>query len=355
MDAVEFAGRLLNAVLGAQEVQAVYLGDRLGWYEALAEAGPLTSVQLAESTGTAERYAREWLEHQAVCGYVAVDDVGAGPTERRYTLPGGHAEVLTDVDSLAYVVPLARFTGGLGRHMDRFVEAYRTGGGVGWEELGQEPREAQAAANRPVFLRQLGQEILPSIADVHERLSAGGKVADLGCGGGWSSIAIALAYPGVTVDGFDIDAPSIDMARGNAAEAGVADRVRFHHADGTALPDGDGAYAAVFAFECVHDLADPVSFLATMGRLAAEDGAVIVMDERTEERFTAPGSELERLFYGYSLTCCLPDGLSRQPSVGTGTVMRPDTLAGYAKKAAFSATEILPVEHDFFRFYRLHR
>jgi 2-polyprenyl-3-methyl-5-hydroxy-6-metoxy-1,4-benzoquinol methylase len=181
-------------------------------------------------------------------------------------------------------------------------------------------------------------------------------VADLGCGGGWSSIAIALAYPGVTVDGFDVDAPSIDMARRHAAEAGVDDRVRFHHADGTALPDGDddaGDYAAVFAFECVHDLADPVSFLATMGRLAGDDGAVIVMDERTEERFTAPGSELERLFYGYSLTFCLPDGLSRRPSVGTGTVMRPDTLAAYAKEAGFSATEVLPVEHDFFRFYRL--
>jgi hypothetical protein len=98
-----------------------------------------------------------------------------------------------------------------------------------------------------------------------------------------------------------------------------------------------------------------VSFLATMGRLAGGDGAVIVMDERTEERFTAPAGELERLFYGYSLTCCLPDGLSRQPSAGTGTVMRPDTLAGYAKDAGFSATEVLPVEHDFFRFYRLCR
>lgn len=159
----EFAGRLLTAVLGAQEVQAVYLGDRLGWYRALAAGSPLTSVELAKQTSTAERYAREWLEHQAVCGYVTVDDAGAAPTERLYRLPAGHAEVLTDADSLAYVAPLARFVAGVGKHLDRLAGAYRSGGGVSWEELGEDPREAQAAANRPLFLHQLGAalEVLP--------------------------------------------------------------------------------------------------------------------------------------------------------------------------------------------------
>lgn len=144
----EFAGRLLTAVLGAQEVQAVYLGDLLGWYRALAAGSPLTSVELAKQTSTAERYAREWLEHQAVCGYVTVDDAGAAPTERLYRLPAGHAEVLTDADSLAYVAPLARFVAGVGKHLDRLAGAYRSGGGVSWEELGEDPREAQAATAR---------------------------------------------------------------------------------------------------------------------------------------------------------------------------------------------------------------
>jgi 2-polyprenyl-3-methyl-5-hydroxy-6-metoxy-1,4-benzoquinol methylase len=351
----EFAGRLLGAILGAQETQAVYLGDRLGWYRALAGAGPLTSVELADRTGTAERYAREWLEHQAVCGYLTVDDAGAHPTERRYRLPGGHAEVLTDEDSLAFVAPIARFVAGVGRHLDLLVDAYRSGGGVSWERLGDDAREAQAAANRPLFLHQLGQEILPSLPDVHARLAGGGRVADVGCGGGWSSIGIALSYPEVTVDGFDIDAPSVEMARRHAAEAGVADRVRFHVADGAGLFTDTGyAYDAVFAFECVHELANPIGFLTAMRRLAGSDGIVIVMDERTEERFTAPAGEVERLLYGYSLMCCLPDGLSHQPSAGTGTVMRPDTLAAYATAAGFSAAEVLAVEHDFFRFYRLH-
>lgn len=349
-----FAERIFGAVLGAQEMQAAYLGDRLGWYRALAQDGPLTSVELAERTGSAERYAREWLEHQAVCGYVTVDDAEAAATARRYTLPAGHAEVLTNEDSLSFLVPFARFVGGLGIHIDELAAAYRDGSGVSWATLGDGPREAQAAANRPLFLHQLGQELLPAVPDLHERLQAGGRVADVGCGAGWSAIGIARSYPEATVEGFDPDEPSIEMGRRNAAEYGVADRVRLHVADGAEVAPED-TYDAVFAFECIHDLSDPVAVLGTMRRLAGEQGAVVVMDERTEDRFTAPGSELERLFYGFSLTCCLPDGLSQDPSEGTGTVMRADTLAGYARRAGYSGVEVLPIEHDTFRFYRLHQ
>jgi SAM-dependent methyltransferase len=348
-----FAERLLGAALGAMEVQAVYLGDRLGWYRALATHGPLTSPELAERTGCAERYAREWLEHQAVAGYLTVEDPHAGPTSRRYRLPAPHAEVLTDVDSLSYLGPLARFIVGSGRHIDALSEAYRTGGGVSWATLGEDLREAQGAMNRPLFLHQLGQDYLPQIDDLHERLGvAGARVADVGCGLGWSAIGIARAYPGVTVDGFDLDAPSIETAQRNAADAGVADRVHFALADaGNAAPDR--RYDAVFAFECLHDMPDPVGVLAAMRGLAGESGIVVVMDERAEDYFTAPGSEIERLLYGFSLICCLPDGMSHQPSAATGTVMRADTLADYATAAGFDRVETLPLEHDLFRFYRL--
>jgi SAM-dependent methyltransferase len=352
-DPESFAERVFAAVLGAQEVQAAYLGDRLGWYRALAEVGPLTSVELAERTGTAERYAREWLEHQAACAWVTVDDPAAAPTERRFALPDAHAEVLTDDDSLAFAAPFARFAGGLGLHLDTIAEAYRTGAGVSWAELGDDPREAQAAANRPLFLHELAREVLPSIPDVAARLDAGGRVADVGCGAGWSSIGIARQHPGVTVDGFDLDGPSVEMARRHAAEAGVADRVRFRQAD-AATVDGE-PYDVVLALECIHDLGDPVGVLAAMGRLAGDDGVVVVMDERVGERFAGPADEVERLFYGFSLTCCLPDGLSHEGSVGTGTVMRPATLAGYAAEAGFAEVEVLDVDNDFFRFYRLHR
>jgi 2-polyprenyl-3-methyl-5-hydroxy-6-metoxy-1,4-benzoquinol methylase len=351
-----FAERVLAAVLGAQEMQAVHLGTRLGWYAALAEEGPLTSVELASRTGTHERYAREWLEHQAVAGYVAVDDGRADATARRYHLPAGHAEVLTDADSLAHVAPLARFLAATGRHLEAMVEAYRSGGGVSWEQLGTDAREAQAALNRPLFLRALTQDILPAVPELHAKLSGGARIADVGCGEGWSCVGLARGYPQATVHGFDVDAPSLDAARRHAAGADVSDRVSYTLGDVAAdgLPGGDGAYDAVFAFECVHDMPDPVSVLAAMRRACAPDGHVIIMEELTEPEFTAPAGPQERLLYGFSITNCLLDGMAYPGSAGTGTVIRPATMTRYARAAGFTRAEILDVPAESFRFYRLH-
>lgn len=350
------ADRVLAAALGSLEITAIHLGERLGWYRALADDGPLTSTELAVLTGTVERYAREWLEQQAVNGYLeALDGADVDASARRFRLHPGAAEVLTDIDSLAHVAPLARLLAGTGRVIDRLVEVYRTGGGVGWAELGADAREAQAAFNRPMFLHQLAQELLPAVPALHERLTGGASVADVGCGEGWSAIGLALGYPGVRVDGFDVDAPSVAAARRHASGAGVSDRVTFTHVDAAAAGEGTtGRYDVVTAYECVHDMADPVAVLAAMRRMAADDGYVLVVDENAAEEFGAPAGPVERLLYGFSLVCCLPDGLSTDGGAGTGTVMRPSVLAGYATRAGFSRVEVLPVEHDLFRFYRLH-
>ncbi|WP_205346948.1 class I SAM-dependent methyltransferase [Pseudonocardia broussonetiae] len=259
--------RLFGAVLAALDVQSIHLGDRLGYYRALRDAGPLTSAELAARTATAERYTREWLEQQAVTGLLVATDAAHDPADaaaRRFTLPAAHAEPLTDVLSPNHLVPLTRFLAGVGKQMDALVEAYRTGGGVSWAQHGADAREAQAAANRPLFLGPLGREHLPSIPDVDAALRAGGRVADVGCGLGWSAIGIALAYPDATVDGYDLDEPSIEGARRNAAEAGVGDRVRFHLADAATVAGSGEHFDLVAAFECVHDLPDPVGVLAAM-------------------------------------------------------------------------------------------
>ena len=354
-DVDAFAERIFGAVLGAQLVQAIDLGDRLGWYRALADGGPATSGELAARTGCAERYAREWLEHQAACGVLTVDDPAASPTARRFALPEAHAAVLADGDSVAFMTPIARFATASGRFIDRIAEAYRTGEGLSWADLGDEAREAQAAANRPLFLQRLGQELLPAAADVHAGLQRAARIADVGCGYGWSAVGLARAYPAAAIDGYDVDEPSIAAARTNADEAGVGDRISFSTADVGGLGDERlGVYDAVFAFECVHDMPDPVGVLAAMRRMVADDGVVVVMDERAEDAFCAPAPEVEQLLYGYSLMCCLGDGLSHQPSVGTGTVMRTDTFTSYAEAAGFTGVDVLPIEDDFFRFYLLH-
>ena len=345
-----FAERLFGAALGAYELMTVHLGDRLGYYRALAEHGESTPAELAAATGTAERYAREWLEQQAVAGILDVDDVGADPAERRFSLPAGHAEVLSDRDSLAHVTPLARYGVVFAHVLPAVEEAFRSGGGVSWEDFGELGREAQGDANRPVFSNLLGAEWLPTIEDVHERLVAEppARVADVACGAGWSSIAIARAYPKVTVDGLDLDEASVELARTNLAGTGVEDRVSFQHRD-AGDPELAGSYQLVTVFEALHDMSQPVEVLRALRSLVAEDGAVIIMDERVADSFTAPGDEIERLMYTYSILCCLPVGLADSPSAGTGTVMRADTVRRYASEAGFTDVEVLPIEHDFFR------
>ncbi|HET6394739.1 MAG TPA: class I SAM-dependent methyltransferase [Blastococcus sp.] len=345
------ADRLVAAVTGAFEAAAVDLGDRLGWYRALADA-PATAPRLAARTGTDPRYAREWLEQQAVAGYLTVDDVAAAPDERSYTLPAGHRAVLVDEGHPDYATPMARMAMTFTRNVPRLAEAYRTGGGLSWADMGPEAREGQAAANRPFFTGALVTEVLPGLTDVDAVLRSGGRVADVGCGMGWSSIGMATGYPEARIDGFDVDEPSLEQARRNAAGAGVADRVRFSVADVGDLTEA-GEYDLVTAFECVHDLPDPVAVLTAMRAMVRPGGTVLVVDERVAETFTAPGGDVDRLMYGYSLTCCLPDSMSTRPSVATGTVMRPAVLDGYARTAGFRAVEVLPVAHDFFRFYRL--
>ena len=349
------AERLFGAALGAYELMTVHLGDRLGLYRALAEQGEATPAEVAAATGTQERYAREWLEQQAVAGILEVDDVGAPAEERRYRLPQGHAEVLIERDSLAHLTPLARYSVSFAHVLPAVEEAFRSGGGVPWEAYGELGREAQGDANRPLFTNLLGSEWLPAISDVHERLLADppARVADVACGAGWSSIAIARAYPKATVDGYDLDAASVELARSNLAGSGVEDRVTFHLRD-AGDPELAGSYQLVTVFEAVHDMSRPVEVLRALRGLAAEDGAVVVMDERVADVFTAPGDEVERLMYTYSVLCCLPVGLAESPSVGTGTVMRADTLRRYAAEAGFTDVEVLPIEHEVFRFYRLH-
>ena len=346
--------QLLSAAHGAFDIFTVHLGARLGLYDALVAVEPATAGEMAASTGTGERYVRERLEQQTVAGILAVENPEADPEARRFCLPEGHAEVLTDRDSLNYLAPLAQIAVGAVRPIDDLLAAFRTGGGVPYEDYGADLRQGQAGMNRSMFLQQLGTEYLPAIPDLHARLLADppARVADIGCGLGWSSIGIAAAYPKVLVDGFDLDEASVAEAQGNVREAGLSDCVEVRLRD-AADPALAGRYDLVVAFECVHHMSDPIGALRTMRRLAGKDGIVLIVDERAAETFAPEGNEVERLLYGFSVLHCLPVGMVDQPSAGTGTVMRPGTLRDYAREAGFRDIEILPLENFFFTFYRL--
>ena len=240
---------------------------------------------------------------------------------------------------------------------------------MSWATFADDAREAQADLNRPWFEQRLAPA-LQTVADLHERLDAAeATIADIGCGFGWSTLALARAYPQARLVGIDVDLPSIEAAAAAAKEARLTDRVRFVHASGEALTDGPaetepfgetpldkGPFDAVFFFECVHDMSDPVSVLRGALRTLKPDGVVVVVDEAVDEEFTAPGSDIDRFMYGCSLFICLPDGKSTEPSAATGTVMRPATLRRYAAEAGLPSFEILPIEgFGVFRFYRLAR
>jgi 2-polyprenyl-3-methyl-5-hydroxy-6-metoxy-1,4-benzoquinol methylase len=346
--------RLFRGGVALLEMFSIYVGDRLGLYRALAENGPSTTTQLARSAGIHERYAREWLEQQAVAGLIEVTTESTDGAKREYGLSPGHAEVLLNPDSLNYLVPIVWAIPGLAATLPALFKAYRDGGGVPYKDYGAEFRNSIASLNRPMFKNQLGTEWIPAMADVDRRLHADppARVADVGCGSGWSSIAIAQAYPKVRVDGFDIDEASIATARENATRAGLNRQVTFELRDAGA-PGRAASYDLVTAFETIHDMSDPVAALKAMRALVAPGGTVLVADERVAEAFSAPGDERERFMYGWSVLHCLPVGRVDPPALGTGTVMRPETLRRYARDAGFSGVEILPIEHDFWRFYRL--
>ena len=353
MEKDALVARISDSTVAFFEMLTLYVGERLGLYRALAEGEPATPRALATRTRTHERYVREWLEQQAACGLLEVERPSDDPNARSYRLPAAHAEVLVDRESLCFQAARPMSLVAVARRLPALLEAFRAGSGIAGAD-DDEGRAAQAELGRASFLRLLGSAWLAAIPDVHARLSAAppALVADVGCGGGWSSIALAQAYPRARVRGFDVDPPSIALARRHAVESGVSDRVTFEVRD-AADEALSGAYDLVMAFETLHDMPRPVEALRTMRRLAGDGGAVVVADEKVAEAFEAPADPLTRLNYGWSVLACLPSGMSGEHPAGTGAVMRPATLRDYARQAGFVAVEVLPVPHDTWRFYRL--
>nr|WP_296066955.1 class I SAM-dependent methyltransferase [uncultured Actinoplanes sp.] len=343
-DAQALAGRLLTALIGAAELFTVEVGRDLGLYAALRDK-PGTASGLAEATGIDERYAREWLEQQAAAGFLRADD-GV------FALADGVAEVLLDEGGPDYLGTAGEFAVGLGLVTPRVVEAFRSGEGIPYADYGRYIRHGIAAFNRPMFAHLLTTQWLPAVPEIESRLRATppARVLDLGCGTGQSTIAMALAYPPITVTGIDLDESSISEARTAAASAGVTDRVSFEVTDAARVT---GDYDLITIFEALHDMGDPVGVLKNAHARLTPTGSVFIGDERVEDEFTAPAGEIERMQYAFSVLHCLPATRAENPVIANGTVLRAPTLMSWARSAGFDSPSVLPIPNDFWRFYHL--
>ncbi len=343
-----FVRRMNDSVLGAFDIASTYLGLKLGLYQSLVEDGPATAAELAGRTGTDQRLVREWLEQQGATELLTATRDGV---EWRFAVPPGHVGVLLDLEALDGVGGTMRSVVADLAQLPRLVESFRTGVGIPYADYGPDEAEGQAMGTRPVYRAEI-KGWLSAIPGLAERLGDGSaRVLDIGCGVGWSSVSVAQAFPGVRVDGVDLDPGSIAAAQQVAVAEGVADRVTFELRDAATLSGAD--YDVALMLEMLHDLARPVDALRIARQVLAPGGVVLVADEPVSDAYDGPADADDRRYYGYSLLHCLPASMTEPGSAATGTVMRADTLREYARAAGFASVEVLPVESVAFRLYLL--
>jgi len=289
----------------------LHIGDKLGLYKAMAECGPLTAKELARRTGTAERYLREWLANQAAGGYVTFD---AG-TEH-YSLSEEQALCLANEDSPTFLPGGFESVASLFVDEPKFVDAFRSGRGVGWHE--HDPRLFRGTERffRPGYNANLVSSWIPALEGVGQKLERGARAADVGCGHGASTIVMARAYPKSEFFGFDYHPASIERARQAAAEAGVANRVRFEVASAKDFPAR--SYDLVAFFDCLHDMGDPVGAVRHVRETISDEGTVMLVEPFAGDRLEDNLNPIGRIFYGFSTVVCCPASLAQEGGLALG-------------------------------------
>lgn len=308
-----FAEQVGGALTGGATAAMMVVGDRLGLYAALARSGPVTSTELADLTGTHERYVREWLAQQAAVGFL---DHTPGP--ETFALSPERAAVLASDDSPAAMIGAAPLISGLHRRTDELIEAFRTGAGIGWGEQDPTVFETTERFFGVSYRNSLVPEWIPALDGVHDKLAAGAYVADIGCGHGAPLILLAEAYPASRFVGFDIHEPSIVTARERAADAGVADRVTFEVSFCQGYPQ-DG-YDLIAFFDAFHDLGDPGAAAAYAKAALADDGTLMLVEPRAGDDLATTISTVPvaGLNYAASTFLCTPNSLSQPGGVALG-------------------------------------
>ena len=307
----QFVGKALAEMGAGMNVALVVIGDKLGLYQAMAGAGPLTSAELAEQTGTSERYVREWLNAQAAGGYVTYD-----PATKTYTLPPEQASCLADESSPTFLPGAFQVIAAVLKDEPKIADAFRSGEGVGWHEHDPGLFEGTERFFRPNYAAHLTTQWIPALDGVEENLRRGARVADVGCGHGASTILMAQAYPRSKFVGFDFHEPSISWARKAASRAGVADRVHFEVAASKSYPGTD--FDLVAFFDCLHDMGDPVGAARHVRASLANGGTWMIVEPFAHDHVEKNLNPVGRMFYAASTLICTPASLAQEVGLALG-------------------------------------
>jgi SAM-dependent methyltransferase len=327
-----FMGQAVTDMGAVISAPLFVIGEKLGLYKAMAGAGPLTSEEVAERAGVAERSVREWLRNQAAGGYVSYD-----ADSDRYTLPDENALALADEDSPFYILGAYELIASLYADEDRIVEAFRNGSGMGWHEHDHRLFRGTERFFRPGYRAHLLSEWIPALDGVQEKLERGAKVADVGCGHGASTVIMAEAFPNSEFVGFDYHEGSIERAREIAQEAGLADRVSFATASAKDYP-GSG-YDLVCVFDCLHDMGDPVGASAHIRDTLAADGTWMIVEPMAADSVEENLNPVGRVFYGASTVICTPASLAQEVGLALGAQAGEARLAEVIKEGGFGTVK----------------
>jgi 2-polyprenyl-3-methyl-5-hydroxy-6-metoxy-1,4-benzoquinol methylase len=324
---MQFVGQAVGDIGAMLGGSMVVIGDKLGLYRAMAGAGSLTPAELADATGTSERYVREWLSAQAARGYVSYDGDG------RFSLPDEHAIPLTDETSPACVIGAFETALGGMYATDTITERFRTGEGFSWGSHDQHVLGGCERFFRPGYLNNLTTTWIPALEGVETKLKKGARVADVGCGHGASTLLLSQAYPASTVVGIDAHDGSIGAARKRAADAGLADRVEFEVAT---AKDFKGKYDLVCFFDCLHDMGDPAGACAHVRKQLAPDGTMMLIEPLAADDLKDNINPVGATYYAFSTLLCTPSSLSQEVGAALGAQAGEARLREIAGAAGFS-------------------
>jgi SAM-dependent methyltransferase len=324
-----FMGQAVTDMGAIISAPLMVIGEKLGLYKAMAGAGPLSSEEVAERSGAAERYVREWLGNQAAGGYVTYD-----PDTDRYTLPDEQALALADEESPFYILGVYDSIASLYADEDQILEAFRSGEGMGWHEHDHRLFRGTERFFRPGYKGNLVSEWIPALDGVQAKLEDGAKVADVGCGHGASTIIMAEAFPNSEFFGFDYHEASIKRAREAAREAGVEDRITFAVASAKDYPGTD--YDLVCVFDCLHDMGDPVGASAHVLETLADDGTWMIVEPFANDNVEENLNPVGRVFYGASTVICTPASLAQEVGLALGAQAGEGRLTEVLKEGGFT-------------------